>query len=175
MLRTGLPEAVAAIATAVVGHDPLDRDAMSGEPRQRAFEKRGGGILALVRQDLAVGQPAGVIDADMQALPTDAVMAIDHARLTPGDAMTDALDPAEFLGVQMQQFAGTRPFIAYDRDGWVERLQAIEAEPAKDLGHARDRQAKLPRDPGELVRCRRNRSIAATVSAAVSSCGLEAR
>src|SRR5215471_20770657 len=54
-------------------------------------------------------------DADMQALPTDAAMAIDRARLAPGDAVTNALDPAEFLDVQMQQFAGTRPLIAHDR------------------------------------------------------------
>jgi hypothetical protein len=39
VLGTGLPKHLAAIATAVVGHDPLDRDAVSGKPGQRAFEK----------------------------------------------------------------------------------------------------------------------------------------
>ena len=81
-------------------------------------------------------------DADMQALPTDAAMAIDRARLAPGDAVTNALDP----DVQMQQFAGTRPLIAHDRDRRIERLQAIKAEPAQDLGHGRERQGELPRD-----------------------------
>ena len=67
----------------------------------------------------------------MQALPTDAEVTIDCARLTPGDAVTNAPDPAEFLDVQMQQFARTRSLIAHDRDRRIERLQAIEAEPAQ--------------------------------------------
>src|SRR6516164_2120620 len=91
----------------------------------------------------------------MQALPTDAVMAIDRARPTPGDAVTNALDPPEFLDVQMQQFAGMSPLIAHDRDGRIERPQAIEAEPTQDLAHRRDRQAELPRD------CRRAEALPA--------------
>src|SRR5215831_12678646 len=82
----------------------------------------------------------------MQALPTDAVIAIDRARLTPGDAVTNAPDPAEFLDVQMQQFARTRSLIAHDRDRRIERLQAIEAEPTQDLGHRREWQARLARN-----------------------------
>lgn len=104
------------------------------------------GFLALVRQDLAVGEPAGVVDADVQALPTDAVMTIDRAWSRPGDPVPDPRDAAEFLGVEMHQLAGTRPLIAHHRDRWIERLQAIEPKPAQDLRHGRDRQIELPRD-----------------------------
>ena len=53
MAGTSLPEDLAAVAVAVVGHDPLDRNAVAGKPGERAFEKAGGGFLALVRQDFA--------------------------------------------------------------------------------------------------------------------------
>src|SRR5262245_50569422 len=79
MVRAGLLEQLTAIAVAVVGHNPLDRDAMTGKPGERTFEKAGGGFLALVRQDFAVGKSAGVVDADMQTLPADAVMSVGRA------------------------------------------------------------------------------------------------
>ena len=109
MMGAGLPEHPAAIAVAVVGHDPLDRNAVDGKPGERAFEKTGGGFLALVWQDFAVGEPAGVIDADVQALPADPVMPIDCAGAASGDAMANALDASELLGVDMDQLARTRP------------------------------------------------------------------
>src|SRR4051794_21708410 len=97
MVRTGLPEHLAAIAVAVVGYNPLARDAMTGKPGERTFEKAGGGFLALVRQDFAVGKPAGVVDADMQTLPADAVMSIHRVRAAPSDAMPDARVRPSFL------------------------------------------------------------------------------
>src|SRR5215469_16777112 len=107
MMGAGLPEHPAAIAVAVVGHDPLDRNALDGKPGERSFEKTGGGFLALVRQHFAVGEPAGVIDADVQALPADPVMPIDRAGAASGDAVANALDAAELLGVHMNQLART--------------------------------------------------------------------
>src|SRR6516165_7191863 len=100
-----LAEHVAAIAVAIVSHDPFDHDAVASEPGERPFQKSRGGFLALVRQNLVVGEPAGIVDADMQALPTDPVMSIDRAGAAPGDAMADAGDPSELLGVEVQQLA----------------------------------------------------------------------
>src|SRR5262245_19207159 len=56
---TGLPEHVAAIAVAVVGHHPLNRNAVAGKTGERAFQKAGGAFLAFVGQYLAVGKTAG--------------------------------------------------------------------------------------------------------------------
>ncbi|MDX6256640.1 MAG: hypothetical protein QOJ11_2974 [Frankiales bacterium] len=55
-ILVGCPEP-AAVAGPVVGEDPLDADAGSGGPGDRAAPEpgRGGGLLAT--QDLAVGQP----------------------------------------------------------------------------------------------------------------------
>jgi hypothetical protein len=54
-----------------------------GYPGEGTFEKGGGAVLALVWQDLAIGEPAGIINADVQALPANAVMAMDRARPPP--------------------------------------------------------------------------------------------
>src|SRR6516165_7983039 len=63
-----LAEHVAAIAVAIVSHDPFDHDAVASEPGERPFQKSRGGFLALVRQNFVVGEPAGIVDADMPAI-----------------------------------------------------------------------------------------------------------
>src|SRR5215469_919481 len=82
----------------------------------------------------------------MQALPTDPVMPIDRAGAAPGDAMADARDPPELLRVEVQQLARARPLVAQDWHWRVDRLEAIEAEPAQDFCHRRVRHAELPCD-----------------------------
>src|SRR5215813_14965207 len=100
------PECLASVSGAVVGHDPLDADALTGEPSERAAEKADRALFFLVRQDLAVRQARGVVDANVQCLPADAVMSIDCARPASGDAVADTRDAAEFLGVEVDQLAG---------------------------------------------------------------------
>ena len=51
-----------AVGRAVVGHDALDGDAMASKPAERAVEEGDGAGLALVGQDLAVGEPDGIAD-----------------------------------------------------------------------------------------------------------------
>src|SRR5262249_50987628 len=145
----GLPEHLAAIAVAV---DPLDHDAVAGKPGDRVLQEGGGGFLALVWQDFAVGKPASVVDADMQALPTDPVMPIDRTSAAPSDTMGDACDPPELLGVEVQQLARARPLVAQDWHGRVDRLEVIETEPAQDLCHGQVWHAELPRDRGRAHR-----------------------
>src|SRR5947209_8828405 len=106
-------ESLAAIGRTVVGHDPLDGDAVTGKPAKRALEKAHRAGLALIRQDLAIGQPRRVIDAHMQRFPADAVMAIDRAPGSAGDAMPDPLDAPELLAVDMDQLAGPLALIAH--------------------------------------------------------------
>ena len=54
-------------------------------------EEGAGALLPLVGEDLGVGEPGGVVDADMQVLPADAAV-LDHAAALAGDAMADAVD-----------------------------------------------------------------------------------
>ena len=76
---TGVAEGMAAIGTAVVGHDPLDRDAVAGEPGEGPLEKGDGGGLALVGQDLGIGQARSVVDRDMEVFPADATGPVSAA------------------------------------------------------------------------------------------------
>ena len=94
---------MAAVGGAVVGHHALDGDAEAGEPGEGALEEGHGAVLALVGQDLGVGQPGGIVDADMQELPAAAALL---AGPVAGDAVADAVDPAELLDVDVDQLAG---------------------------------------------------------------------
>ena len=75
-------------------------------------------VLALVGQQLGVGQARGVIDGDVERFPAGAAPAALTSAIA-GDAMTDAVDAAELLAVDVDEFArpfalvaqGLRPFI----------------------------------------------------------------
>ena len=77
---------------------------MAGEPGERPAEEGGGTGLARVGQDLAVGQARGIVDRDVQVLPADAACPVTAA--VAGNAMTDAGDLAELLGVEVDQLPG---------------------------------------------------------------------
>jgi hypothetical protein len=61
-LLAALVPAVAAIAGAVVGQDPLDDHAAFSEPGPGSAKEPSRGLAALIRVDLGVGQPGVVID-----------------------------------------------------------------------------------------------------------------
>lgn len=88
--RACVAEQVTAVAVTVVSHDPLDADAMTCEPGQGPLKEGDGAFLELVRQDLGIGEPAGIIDADVQELPADTAMPVDDAGPPSGDTMADA-------------------------------------------------------------------------------------
>src|SRR5215468_10150681 len=54
------------VAGAVVAEDALDGDPGGGVPGVRAAQERGGGFLALVGQDLGVGQPGVIVERGVQ-------------------------------------------------------------------------------------------------------------
>ncbi len=60
-------ELSAAVARAVVGHHALDPHAHAPEEAQAPAHERRAGALALVGQQLGVGDPAEVVDGDVQA------------------------------------------------------------------------------------------------------------
>jgi hypothetical protein len=115
---TGGAEVVAAIGIAVVGHDPLDLDAVAGKPGARPLEEGNRAGLALVGEDLGSGQARGVIDRDVQVFPADAAVAVDHAGPAAGDAVADAGDPAELLGVDVDQLVRRALLARWDAHAW---------------------------------------------------------
>ena len=75
-------------------------------------------------------------------------MAVDHAGAAAGDAMPDAGDLAELLGVDVHELTGTLPLVAHDRCRRIEALEAAEAEAPQDASDGRERQAEAAGDHG---------------------------
>ena len=139
---------MAAVGTAVVGHDPLDGDAVAREPGQCALEEGDRAGLAFVRQDLGVGESRGVIAGDVQVFSANAAVAVDHAGAPAGDTVADTGDAAELLGVDVDQLAWLLALVAPDRGGRIELLEAAQTQAAQDRADGRERQAEAAGDRG---------------------------
>src|SRR6516162_8105883 len=81
----------------MVSHHALDADTELGEVSDSGLKKSHGTFLALIWHNLHEGDARSIIDADVDELPTDAMMAIDRARIATGDAMSHRADPAAWL------------------------------------------------------------------------------
>ena len=156
----GFAEAVASIGRAIVGHDPLDGDAMGGEEGQRPAQKGTGALLFLVGEKFRVGEPGGIVDGDMERFPAGSALAALAAPVA-GDAMADAVDAAELLGIEVDQLSWARPFVADRGRLWLEGGELSEAEPAQHGSDGRTRQAEGVGDlrpaqaaPAQLLDCR---------------------
>jgi hypothetical protein len=55
----------------VVGEDPLSRDTVLFEPRDGAPKKRGCCGSSFISEHLRIGESRGIIDGDVNVLPTD--------------------------------------------------------------------------------------------------------
>ena len=119
----------ALVCLGVVGVDPLDVDAVAGIPADRSFPEGGAGVLVLAGQHLGVGQAGVVVDGDVQVLPASPATAIDAI---PQDRLSDHVEAAQLLGIDMHQLARPGPLIADDRIALRPR-QARAAPPPKSL------------------------------------------
>ena len=111
------------IARAVVRHYTLDPDAELGIIRNGGFKEGDCALLALIDPNLHERDPRGIVDADVDELPTDAVVTVDRARISPGDAVAHRADPAELFDIEMDELAWSLAFITPD---WFSRLQGTE-------------------------------------------------
>jgi hypothetical protein len=75
-------------------------------------------------------------------------MAVDRAGTAASDAVPDAGDPAELLGVEGDQLAGALAWVADDRYGRIEALEAAETAAPQDAADGRERQAEAAGDHG---------------------------
>src|SRR3954449_618722 len=89
-----------------------------------APEEGGDGFLALVVEDLDVGQARAVVDADVHELPADPAAA---RRAVAVDAMPGPPDAPELLDVDVDQLAGQRTLVAVRRLGRFDRRQLAQA------------------------------------------------
>src|SRR5215216_2710691 len=130
-IAAGGAEGLGAIARAIVGHHTGNRDAEVRVVGDRGLEEGDRALLLLVRQDLREGHPGGVVDADVDELPSDAP-ALALTGSIAGDAMADAVEAAELFDIDVDQFAGMFALVAANRRGGFKCLDAVEAEAPED-------------------------------------------
>src|SRR3954469_3791876 len=130
-IAAGAAEGLGAIAGAIVGHHTGNRDAKARVVGDRGLEEGDRALLLLVRKDLREGDPGGVVDADVDELPSDAP-ALALTGSVAGDAMADAVEAAELFDIDVDQFAGMLTLVAAHRRGRFKRLDAVEAKAPED-------------------------------------------
>ena len=92
-------------------------------------------FLALIGQDLHERDPRGIIDADMDKLPTDALVPVDRAGISSGDAMAHRADATELFDIEMDEFARCLAFVTPDRFGRLQRTELVQPQPAQNTAH----------------------------------------
>src|SRR4051794_3564797 len=117
-LAAGRAEGLRAIAGAIVGHHTGNRDAEVRVVGDRGLEEGDRALLFLVRKDLREGHPGGVVDADVDELPSDAP-ALALTGSVACDAMADPVEAAELFDIDVDQFAGMFALVATNRRGGV--------------------------------------------------------
>ena len=126
-----------AVGPGVVGQHALDPgDAEGGEEGRCPAQEvcAGGGLLVGV--DLAVGEAGVVVDCGVDVVEAHAASG-GPAGLAAQDPMAAAVrDPAEFLDVDVDQFAGPVAFVAADdlSGGPVHERQAVQARAGPGYG-----------------------------------------
>src|SRR3954471_21777286 len=138
-----------AITRAVVGHHALDGDAVAAVEGDGAAQESSDGGGLLVGKYFGVGQARGVVDGDVDVVPTGRLAAapggVGNRQLVVAAGARDALaraalDAPELLDVNVDQFAGPLALIA---------LSGLETQ-ASELAHP---------DPREDPRHRRQRHL----------------
>ena len=155
----GAGEAVRAalVGGAVVGHHPLNRDAVAREERDDAAQKANHGAGLLVGQNLGIGQAAVVVDGDVHAFAADLLstspggvgLGRRPVLAAAGEALADtALDAAELFDVDVDQLAGRGALVALDRLGRLKAralAQPLAAQDRRDRGQRRPAARRSPR------------------------------
>jgi hypothetical protein len=100
------------VGGAIVSHDAGDRDPQSLEVLERTGEEGGRGVLLFVGQHLGVSHSRVVVDTDVSNFEARAGAAF---LMGAGDARADAMEAAELLGVEVEQFAGGRLLVTAQR------------------------------------------------------------
>src|SRR6266540_2835287 len=105
-----------AVGGAVVGHHSLDAHALALVPGEGPLEESGGRLAPLVGEHLDVGEPGGVVDADMHVLPAVledlAMVARRSSHRATADPVPGPGDAAQLLDVDVQELARAPALVA---------------------------------------------------------------
>jgi len=144
-LLAGRIKDVRDVTTSVVRQEALCTDPLAPVPAKSSPEEGGGCHGSLVGQDLDIGEPAVVVDADVNELPTaSAVSSLTVSR----DAMSNPPESPEFLGVEMEQLARPIPFIANHLWLRIKARQPFQLQALEHRGHGGAGHGQAHRDPG---------------------------
>jgi hypothetical protein len=141
----GVAEGEGFVAGAIVGHDPGDGYPEAGVVGHGGLQEGDGAFFFLVGQNLAEGDARGVVDADVDELPTDAP-AVALTGAIAGDAVADLVEAAQLLDVDMDQFARMLALIAHHRFGGLQISDPAKFGPPQYPAHRRRRDGNLPGD-----------------------------
>ncbi len=122
-------EASVAEAGAVVGEDASAGEAEAGEVSPGHVEEAPGGGMLLAGQDGGEGEPAVVIDGDVQVL---VACASGLASAIAVDAVAGLDDAGQAFDVEVDQIAGMRVLGAHHRRWRIERAQPVHAGATQD-------------------------------------------
>ena len=111
----GGAEGLRPVARTVVRHHAFDVDPEPGEVSSGGHQEGDSALFALVGHDLHESDARGVVNADVDVFPTDAMVTIDDASRSSSDAMPDRADAPELLDVEVDQFAWIVALIAPNR------------------------------------------------------------
>ncbi len=158
---------------AVVRRHPLDGGAEAREPGRRALEEGDGTLLALVGQDLGVGEAqASSIDVEKsQPMPAFLAAAVTGDRCR-------RRRPAELFDVEMDQLAGPVRVVADDLGLGLQRRQPAQAVAARTRPTVATGRPAGGRSPGRTGVRATSRTIAASAASSRRvelACGRELR
>ena len=163
---------------AVVGHDPLDHDAVAREPGECPLEEGDRAGLAFVRQDLGVGRRVASSTATCRYSQPTPRWRLTMPERPAGDTVADAGDAAELLGVDVDQLAWLLALVAQDRGGRIELLEggpdpggAGPCRRSRAAGRGGGRSRASSTSAAAAPRSRRRVRMAAGAGARAPSCG----
>jgi hypothetical protein len=121
----------------------------------------------LVGHDLHESDTRGIINADVDELPPDAVVTVNRTRISASDAMSHRADPAELFDVNVDEFARVLTLIAPNWFGRLQSTQFIQSQPTQTRLTVAGETPVSAAICLPVQRCRRKASTAAQVAGAV--------
>ena len=134
------------VGGAVVGDDSLDRDSVPAVEGDRAAQEGDGRRGRLVGEYLGIGEPAVVVDRDVDVLPTDTALSRPASWAASGDAMARLAESSETFDVDVHEFTEASTLVAIRRLRRLEARQPVQPQSDQDCTNGRDRHSELRRD-----------------------------
>lgn len=132
-LVAGGGKVMRAVGSAAVSKDALDGDAMSLVELNGLMESGNDTPNLFIGQQTGESQARMIIDCDVEAL--DSGMTIADGAISSG-AHSGTRETAQFLDIQVKEFAGMSTLVANDRRlGRLQRGEPMQAMTAQDAGN----------------------------------------